>query len=56
LADHEIQANNLTRLSRPASSPGLTAADFCFFGHLKVMMEKSLFETAEGLQEKVTDI
>jgi hypothetical protein len=56
LADHEIQANNLTRLSHPVHSPNSTPADFWLFGYLKVMLEGSSFEMAEELQEKVTDI
>jgi hypothetical protein len=56
LADHEIQANNLMQLSHPASSPDFSLSDFYLFGYLKVMLEGSSFERAEGLQEKVTDI
>jgi hypothetical protein len=56
LAEHEIQSNNLTRLSHRASSSDLGPADFWCFGYLKVMLEGSLFEPAEELQEKVTDI
>jgi hypothetical protein len=56
LADHEIQANNLTRPSHPAYSPDLTPADFWLFGYLNVVLKGSSFETAEELQERVTDI
>jgi hypothetical protein len=56
LADHEIQANNLTRLSHPADNPNLAPVDFWPFGYLKVMLEWSSFETSEELQENVTDI
>jgi hypothetical protein len=53
---HDIQVNNLTRLFHPSSSPDLASANFWLFGHVKVMLEGSSFETAEELQEKVTDI
>jgi hypothetical protein len=56
LADQEIQASNLTWLSYAAYSPDLAPVDFWLFGHLTVTLEKSSFETAEELQEKVTDI
>jgi hypothetical protein len=56
LTDHEIQSNNLTRLSHPACCPDLAPVDFWLFGHLKVMLERSSFETAEDLEEKVMDI
>jgi hypothetical protein len=56
LADHEIRANNLTRLSHPAYSPVFTPADFWLFGYLKVILEGSSFEMAKELQEKTTDI
>jgi transposase len=56
LADHEIHTNNLTRLPHPAYSPDLAPADFWLFGYLKFMLEGHSFETAEELQEKVTEI
>jgi hypothetical protein len=56
LTDHEIQLNNLTRLSYPAFSPDLAPADFWLFGYLRVMLEGSSFETAQELQGKATGI
>jgi hypothetical protein len=56
LAHHEIQGNNVTRPSHPAYSQNLAPADFLRFGHLKVMLEGSSFETAEELQDKMTDM
>jgi hypothetical protein len=55
-ADHEIQENNLIRLSHPTYSPELAPADFWFFVYPKVMLEESSFETSEEQQEKVTGI
>jgi hypothetical protein len=54
--DHEIQANNLIRLSHPAHSLDLAPAGFWPFGYLKVMVKGSSFETAEEMHEKVTNI
>jgi hypothetical protein len=56
LTDHEIQANNLTRLSYPAHSPDLAPTDFWIFGYLTVVLEGNSFETSEDLQEKATNI
>jgi hypothetical protein len=56
LADHETQANNLTRPSHPAYTSDLAPADFCLFGDLKVMLQGSSFEIADQLQEKVAAI
>jgi hypothetical protein len=53
---YAIEANSLSRLSHSASSSDLTAADFWLLRYLKVMLDGSSFETAEELQEKVTDI
>jgi hypothetical protein len=55
LADHEIQINNLTRLFHTTYSPDFAPADFWLCWYLKVMLEGNSFETAEALQEKVTD-
>jgi hypothetical protein len=54
-ADHEIQANHFTRLFHPAYSPDLAPADLWPFAYQKVILEGSSLETAEQLQEKVTD-
>jgi hypothetical protein len=56
LADHEIQANNCTRVSHLAYNPDLAPADFWFSGCVKVMLEGGSLETAEELQEKVMNI
>jgi hypothetical protein len=56
LADRDIQENNFVRLSHPPYNPDLTPADFWPFGYLKVMPERSSFETAEKLQEKMLDV
>jgi hypothetical protein len=40
-ADHEIQANNLTRPSYPVYNPYLAPLDFWFVGCLKVLLEGS---------------
>jgi hypothetical protein len=40
----------------PAYSPDLAPTDFWLFGYLKMMLEGHYFQTAEELQEKVTDI
>jgi hypothetical protein len=50
LADHEIQAYNITRLSHPAYSPDLTAANFWLFGYSKIILEGNSFEMTEELQ------
>jgi hypothetical protein len=49
LADHEIQAKYLTRLSHVAYNPDLAPADFWLFGYLKGMMEGNSFQTAAEL-------
>jgi hypothetical protein len=46
LTDHEIQANNLARLSHTAYGSDMAPADFWLFGCLKVMLKGSSFETA----------
>jgi hypothetical protein len=56
LTDHEIQADNLTRLFHPAYSPDLAPIDCWPFEYLKIIPEESSFETTEGLQEKATGI
>jgi hypothetical protein len=56
LTDHEIQANNLSRLSHPAYSPDSTPADFWLFGYVIVMLQGNSFQIAGELHENVTDI
>jgi hypothetical protein len=56
LADREMQSNNLTQVPHPVYSPDFAPADFWLFGYLKMMLEGNSFQTAEELQEKVTDI
>jgi hypothetical protein len=51
-----MQANNLNRLSHPVYCPELVPANFWLFGHLKIILEGSSFQTAEELQETMTDI
>jgi hypothetical protein len=56
LADDDIKANNITRLSHPLYDPDLSPADFWLFGYLKMMLEGSSLETAENPQEKMTEL
>jgi hypothetical protein len=56
LDDHEIETNDFSLLSHPVYSPDLAPTDLWLFGDLKGMLEWSSFETAEELQERVTDI
>jgi hypothetical protein len=47
LADHQIQANNLTQSSHPPYSPELAPTDFWLFGDLKIILKGSSFEMAD---------
>jgi hypothetical protein len=51
LADHEIQANNLTRLSHPAYSPDLTRPTSGFWVS-KSYAEKELIPNGRGAARK----
>jgi hypothetical protein len=55
-SDHEITANNITRLSHVAYSLDFAPTGIWLCGYLKEMLKGTSIETAEELQGKMTDI